>query len=176
VRIIDRVADALRAVTRELVVVSNSPGANRWLPEARVVGDVRQGRGSLVGLHTAVSLATDAVFVVAWDMPFVSPALTRLITAHASGAPFATIPESPRAGGLEPFCAVYTPACLPFVDAALDAGDLRLSRALARLPSITRVTLAELASAGDPRTLFFNVNTIEDLANAERIASRIANR
>jgi hypothetical protein len=42
---------------------------------------------------------------------------------------------------------------------------------LARLPSYERVSLAEVARVGDPAKLFFNVNTADDLATAERLAT-----
>ena len=167
IRIIDRVAAALSAVTSELVVVSNAPDANRWIAGVRAFGDVRPERGSLVGIHTALSCARGDVLVVAWDMPFVSTELLALICGRR-GAAAAVIPESPS--GHEPFCALYTTACLPIIEAALDAGDLRLSRVLARLPSIETISMSEIGAIGDPATLLFNVNTPNDLARAEAIA------
>jgi len=56
-RAIDRVAAALRTVAGEIVVVSNDSDAPNWLPGARVRGDVRPGRGSLIGLHAAIAQA-----------------------------------------------------------------------------------------------------------------------
>jgi molybdopterin-guanine dinucleotide biosynthesis protein A len=167
VRIIDRVADALRAVTAELIVVSNAVEATTWLPEVRVVSDIRPERGSLVGLHTALSHAGTTVMVVAWDMPFVRADLLRLIRERGRFEPLATVPEGTN--GLEPFCAMYTPACLPIIESALDVGELRMSTVLARFPSMTRVSAAELASLGNPARLFFNVNNLEDLRLAEEI-------
>jgi molybdopterin-guanine dinucleotide biosynthesis protein A len=177
VRIIDRVARALRAVTSELVVISNDPDAEHWLAGVAVRRDLRPERGSLVGLHTALSLAADSVFVVAWDMPFVNAALTRLVHDRARDAGFAAVPEGPPTARdreaaqprLEPLCAVYTRACLPLVERALDEGDWPLWRMIERLPSIVRIPLGEVASAGDPARLFFNVNTPEDLSAAEHM-------
>jgi molybdopterin-guanine dinucleotide biosynthesis protein A len=176
VRIIDRVANALRAVTSRLIVVSNAEDADTWLPGAQVCRDRRAERGSLVGVHAALIEAADAAFVVAWDMPFVTPALARLVAEHAHGAPFATLPESTRGAvdGLEPMCAVYTRAALPFVEAALDERDFRLSRFIGRLPAVTRVPVDVIRTVGDPERLFFNVNTAEDLTAAERMAERMA--
>jgi molybdopterin-guanine dinucleotide biosynthesis protein A len=169
VRIIDRVAGALRGVAADLIVVSNAVESATWLPRIRVVSDVRPERGSLVGLHTALSYAATTVMIVAWDMPFVSADLLRLIRNRGPLEAFATVPEGPS--GLEPFCAMYTPACIPFIEAALDAGELRMSKLLARLPSLTRVSTAELTPVGDPARLFFNVNDLRDLKLAEEMAS-----
>jgi molybdopterin-guanine dinucleotide biosynthesis protein A len=169
VRIIDRVADALRGVTADLIVISNAGESATWLPRIRVVSDVRRERGSLVGLHTALSVAGTSVMIVAWDMPFVSADLLRLIRDRGRLERFATVPEGST--GLEPFCAMYTPACIPIIESALDAGELRMSTMLARLPSLTRVSAAELVAVGDPARLFFNVNNAQDLKLAEEMAS-----
>jgi molybdopterin-guanine dinucleotide biosynthesis protein A len=169
VRIIDRVADALLGVTADLIVISNAVESATWLPRARVVADVRPERGSLVGLHTALSYAGTSVMIVAWDMPFVSARLLQLIRDRGQLERFATVPEGST--GLEPFCAMYTPACIPIIEAALDAGELRMSTMLSRLPSLTRVSAAELAPIGDPARLFFNVNDVRDLKLAEEMAA-----
>jgi molybdopterin-guanine dinucleotide biosynthesis protein A len=171
VRIIDRVASALRRVVPELMIISNAPDASEWIPGAIVHRDARSERGSLVGLHTALRYASNDILVVAWDMPFVSTALLELIRDRAGGEALAVIPEGPRE--LEPFCAIYTRACLPFVEGAIESGDLRLSRLIAQLPSIDRIPMREIEAVGDPAMLLFNVNTPEDLARAEAInASR----
>jgi molybdenum cofactor guanylyltransferase len=168
-RIIDRIADALRGVTSRLILVTNTPDAVEWLPGVPVVQDVRAERGSLIGIHTALSSAGTAVMVVAWDMPFVTSELFALIRARGRDEAFVTAPEGPD--GLEPFCALYRQPCLPILDAAIDARELRLSSVLRQFPSVTRVTRAELSSVGDPARLFFNVNAPEDLDVARRMAA-----
>jgi molybdopterin-guanine dinucleotide biosynthesis protein A len=169
VRIIDRVATALRGVTDRLVLISNAPDAAKWLPGIPAHPDVRPERGSLVGIHSALTHARDDVLVAAWDMPFVSVELLQLLRARARGARFAVIPEGPA--GLDPFCAIYTRDCLPFIDAALDDGDLRVSHLIGRLPSLERVSLRDVGNVGDPSRLLFNVNTPADLEIAEQMAS-----
>ena len=134
-----------------------------------VVADLRPERGSLVGIHTALTHARDTVLVVAWDMPFVNRALLQLIRDRSLTADFATVPDGPS--GPEPFCAAYTTACLPFIDTALDAADFRLSHLLASLPSVDRIAAAQVSGAGSPAHLFLNVNDAADLAVAERSAA-----
>lgn len=133
----------------------------------RVIPDAWRKQGSLVGIHTALSHARQPILLVAWDMPFVTRALAALLRERAAASEFATIPVGPS--GPEPFCAVYTPACLPWVERALAANDLRLSNLLAQLPSFERVAMADVAAVGDPARLFFNVNDASDLAAAERL-------
>jgi len=168
-RIIDRVIDAARGVASELLLVANSPDATRWASGVRVVSDVRPERGSVVGLHTALATTQCPTLVIAWDMPFVTPDLLALIGERSVGERFAVIPES--ASGLEPFCALYTPACLPLIDGALDEHELRATALPSRFPSFTRLSLSEIAAIGDPDQLFFNVNSADDLARAEAMAT-----
>jgi molybdopterin-guanine dinucleotide biosynthesis protein A len=169
VRIIDRIATALRPVSSEIVIVSGAPTAASWLPGVRVIPDAWRTQGSLVGIHTAINYARGPILVVAWDMPFVTTGLLELLIARAESSEYATLPEGPS--GVEPFCAVYRPACLPTIEAGLAAEDLRLSHMLACLPSYERVAAADIARVGDPAKLFFNVNTADDLATAERLAT-----
>jgi molybdopterin-guanine dinucleotide biosynthesis protein A len=166
-RIIDRVANALASVVTELVVVSNAPDAASWLPGTHVVRDTRPERGSLVGLHTALTHAGDSALVVAWDMPFVTGKLLRLIVDRGATSEYAVVPVG--ASGPESFCAFYRADCLPFLDAALDAEDLRLSALLARLPNVDYLRRDEVAGVGDPDRLFFNVNDHADLIAANRL-------
>lgn len=166
-RIIDRVAEALRASTDELLVVANDPAAGAWLPGVRVAGDVRPGEGSLGGLHAALSHAPGAVLVVAWDMPFVPAALLRRLRSFGEtlGAD-AALPESGSRRGLEPMCAWYAPACLPPITAALDRGDRRVIAFFDAI-HVARLPAAEVATYGDPERVFLNVNTADELARAE---------
>jgi molybdopterin-guanine dinucleotide biosynthesis protein A len=165
VRIIDRVAAALGAVTDRLIVISNAADAGAWLPGVPAIADARPERGSLVGIHSALGHAREAVFVVAWDMPFVDAALTTLVRARFTRDDDAAVPCG--ASGPEPFCAIYAPSCLPYIDAAIAAGDLGVSKLVARLPRVTYIPAADVATLGDPTRIFFNVNDARDLVAAE---------
>ena len=168
VRIIDRVAAALRAVASDLVLVANDPDANRWLPGVPAYRDERNERASLVGLATSIKRAKGAVLVVAWDMPFVVPELLRLISSQLAPRAAAVVPEGPR--GLEPMCALYTRQCLPIIERALDRDELRLGSLVTQLPGLVRIPLERVSGVGDPARLFFNVNSPADLELAERLA------
>jgi len=167
-RIIDRIADALRQVVETIAVVSNAPDANEWLDGSPVWRDERDERASIVGIHTAL-VHTKTVLVVAWDMPFVTVALVRAIVSRLTPEVDAVVPVVPR--GPEPMCALYTRDCLDAFQRALDAGDLRLTALVERLPRVARLPLRELEKIGDPERLFFNVNTPDDLRAAEALAS-----
>jgi molybdopterin-guanine dinucleotide biosynthesis protein A len=157
-------------VTPDVVVIANDPALRAALaaPGRRVIGDVRAERGSLIGLYTALAAGADAVLVVAWDMPFVTAALLALIAERLVPPIDAVIPETSH--GLEPLCAAYARNASPYVEGAIDRGRMRLSDLVADLPVVRRIGASELAPAGDPERLFFNVNTPADLVLAERMA------
>lgn len=162
-------AEAVRAATREVVLVANAREATSWLPDTRVVRDRETPRGSLVGLHTALTAGDDDdVLLVAWDMPFLAPELLQFIASRLIAPIHAAVPELPS--GLEPFCAAYSVRCLPIVERRLGEGDLRMTSFIDALPVVRRISSSEIARFGDPARLFFNVNTPEDLAAAERMA------
>jgi molybdopterin-guanine dinucleotide biosynthesis protein A len=166
-RIIDRIADALRPVVDTLAVVANAPEAGGWLTGVAAWRDERPERASIVGIHTALRHA-DTAIVVAWDMPFVTGALFRLIADSLTPDAGAVVPVGPR--GPEPMCALYTRDCLATIEDALGAGDLRMSSLVERLPRVRLVPLREIERVGDPARIFFNVNAPEDLRRAEQMA------
>lgn len=168
-RIIDRVADALRPVVDDVILVANAFDAPTWLDGVRVQSDTVAAHGSLVGLHSALTAAAgDDVLLVAWDMPFVTRELLQLVKSRLSTPIYAAVPESSH--GLEPFCAAYSSRCLRFVEQRVEEGSLRVGSLIDALPVVRRIGVGELAEVGDPTRLFFNVNSEADLAVAETMA------
>jgi molybdopterin-guanine dinucleotide biosynthesis protein A len=168
-RVIDRVADALRGATDELLLIANDSAARTWLTEVRVAADVRTNCGSLGGIHAALVRAGHPVLVVAWDMPFVPSGLLRMLRDGGSRAD-AVLPESGSRRGLEPLCAYYSPACVPAIERRLDANDMRVVSFFEDV-RVERIPEQVVRQFGDPALLFMNVNTPDDLALAERHAA-----
>jgi molybdopterin-guanine dinucleotide biosynthesis protein A len=168
-RILDRLVDCcVEAFGAPPLLVANTPEASSWVPGLRVVPDVRPGLGAVGGILTAVVSAPAPVVVVAWDMPFVSAELLRLLAAGLNGAD-AVLPRSGSRRGVEPLCAAYGPACGPAIERALAAGD---QRAIGFHPFVRVAVLEEdaIRGCGDPSRLFFNVNTAADLEKAQHLA------
>ena len=164
-RIIDRVADALRGVTDELLLVANAQAATDWLPGVPVAPDVRPGLGAIGGIHAALSRVAAPILVVAWDMPFVSRPLLEALRQLGERGFDAAVPESGSPRGLEPLCAYYTPACLSAIERHLDAGDRRIIGFFDDV-HLRRLAADAVRRFGDPDHLFFNVNTPDDLETA----------
>ena len=170
-RVIDRVATELRMVAPELLLVANDPDASRWLPGVAVLSDLHPGAGGMAGVEAAVRHAGDAL-VVAWDMPFVTATLLRALldAARAHDADVA-LPESVSPYGFEPFCAFYSARTLPSLTAFFAGGGGAARDFIGLVPRVYRMPLAEVERHGDPRRLFFSVNTREDLERAREMAT-----
>jgi molybdopterin-guanine dinucleotide biosynthesis protein A len=169
-RIVDRVVDALAAVSDDLLLVTNTPDlyADLGLP---MVGDVFPGGGALGGIYSGLRAARrPAIFTVACDMPFLSAALARAVCALAEEADV-VIPEA--GGQLETLHACYGRACLPAMERRLRAGQLKIT---GFFPEVRVRVLheAEVVRLADPATAFMNVNTPAELERARALARTAA--
>ncbi len=168
-RILDRLIDAfVEALGTLPLLVANALEAPAWRPGLRVVADRRPGFGTLGGLYTAVLEAPAPVVCVAWDMPFVPPALIRELGSGLNEADVC-IPASGGRRGVEPLCAGYGSATGPAMAEALDRGDLR-AIAFHEAVRVRILSDPEIRRFGDPERLFFNVNTADDVVRANGMA------
>ena len=166
--LIEHIAETLRSVLSDCLVVTNTPEvyASLGLP---MVGDVFPDGGSLGGLYSGLRAAPgDAALCVASDMPFLSAPLLRYLSARAGEAD-AIIPEA--AGGPQTLHAVYRKACLPAMERRLRAGQLKIVDLLDDL-RVVRVSASDLRPFSDPDLAFMNLNTPEDLARARALWDR----
>ena len=166
-RILDRLIRSLRTATGELpLLIANAPDAKDWHPDLKVVGDAIRDCGSLGGLYTALTIAEGPVAVAAWDMPFVPPEVFEELIKSFEGHDIC-VPESGGPNmGVEPLCAVYGPNCLAPVRQQIVDEDFRMSTFFKSVDMV-KLPLEQIASFGDPETIFFNVNTPADLEHAQ---------
>ncbi len=166
-RIIDRLVRALRTATGEYpLLIANAPEATEWHPDLSVVRDAIRDCGSLGGLYTALTVAEGPVLIAAWDMPFVPAEVFEALIRRFEGHD-ACVPESSaQSKALEPLCAVYGPKCIEPVRRQLVDEDFRISAFFGAVDT-ERLHFDEVARHGAPDTIFFNVNTPDDLATAQ---------
>lgn len=166
-RILDRLAENMtRVLAQPPIVIANAPDAKAWRRDLSVVPDVRPDCGTLGGLLTAVTAGDGPVLVTAWDMPFVTEHLLGALVEGADGYDV-FLPASEGRRGMEPLCGVYGPACRESIERALDDEDYR-AIAFHEHVRVGTLPLDTVRTHGDPATLFFNVNTADDLAEAEK--------
>jgi len=169
-RIVDWTLDALRGAADDLLLITNDDAVRDAVAGIVVRGDVRRERGSLVGLHTALTFCNDAALVVAWDMPFLSAELLWALRCEGERASAAVIPEGPD--GVEPLCAYYPKSCLDVAGRQLDGGEMRLSSFVAALPNSVIMRPEVVRRFGAPEKLFANLNTADELARVRLLIER----
>jgi molybdopterin-guanine dinucleotide biosynthesis protein A len=160
--------ERLSGLADDVIVTTNDPEAYTFLG-VRLVSDPVPGAGALAGLATALEAASgDRTLVVACDMPFVRLPLASHLLALASDHD-AVVPR--LAGEFEPLLAVYGRACLPAIQSCLASGQHRV---ISFFPEVRLrpVEDDELRLLDPDGRSFFNVNTPEDLLEAERMLVR----
>jgi molybdopterin-guanine dinucleotide biosynthesis protein A len=169
--LIQRVLARLAGIADEVIVTTNRPQDYAFLG-LPLHADIHPGHGALGGLHTALAGAHHPlVAVVACDMPFASPKLltwqARLLQAENADV---AIPLQP--GGYEPLHAVYRrETCLPAIEWALQNDQWKLISWFPRV-RLREITAAECTQCDPGGWPFANVNTPEELAEAEEQARR----
>lgn len=168
--IVDRVVRALDLVCDDVVVIANDQAAYAALG-LPIRSDETPNAGALGGLLTALRWSherkCDGIVAVACDMPFVSARLLRrLIETAISAERDVVVPESGGRRGIEPLCAFYRNSCIPAIEHAIEREDYRMI-AFHNDVHVGRLSLEIVEEYGQPTTLFMNVNTPEDLVDAE---------
>ena len=166
-RIVDRLISLLAPLFDEVLLAVRDTEPYEHLG-VRVAKDRFEARCPLTGLHAALSEARhEYVFVTSCDAPLIQPELVQALKRRATGRQDVIVPT--HDGWYHyPLCAVYSRNCLPHVEAALKQGRHQLVRFFEAV-RLDAVPLSELQRY-DPELLsLFNVNTPEDLAEAERL-------
>lgn len=164
-----RTVNLLRSLFSEVLVVSGDKGLIPDIPEATLVVDEVAGMGPIGGLITALkNMKKERGFCVACDMPFLDKCLIQYLASLSNSRETIV----PCVGGqIEPLHAVYSRRCL-------EIAERRISR---RQYSLTGLILSTPAHCVHipfgPGTLpFFNINSPQDLALAERIYAETEKR
>ena len=160
VRIVDRVAAALREVAGELLLIGAPVSIAATLADCRAVADEAPGDGPLGAIITALRASTVETLIVAWDMPFITAGDLRPLL-HAPSDADAVLWASD--GRVEPLCGLYRVTSLPALVEAFGAGERSPRAALSglRLHLVTR-------AASDETSPFTSINTAEQLDAARR--------
>lgn len=163
-RLLQRVLDSLELIFDDIMIVAASAETGETLEKFkwvrhRIVRDLIPDKASMGGLYTGLSYAaSERVFAVAGDMPFLNNDLIRYIISKDDYD--IVIPHTSR--GLHPLHAVYSRKCLPLIKVMLDEGDLSIS-SLALKMNRYDVSEEEIRRVDPDITSLININTPEDL-------------
>ena len=138
------------------------------------VMDIHPGLGPFSGVHAALTrareLGLEAVLALSCDLPFMDiPTLQRLLRARdarAQGALMTTFRQK-ETGFIESLTAIYEVEALPCFEAALTAGERKLSRII---PAERRTDIVYANTEALP---FFNLNYPADLEVFRRLLAAL---
>lgn len=165
---VEHVLQRISGLGDEILLTTNAPDDYAFLG-LRMAGDERPGAGALPGLKTALQAAQgELVLLVACDMPFLNrPLLAHMLDSAVSAAADVVVPYWNEQ--YQTMHAVYRrDACLTAVNEALAQGQKRM---ISFYPDVRVQTIGpDIISRFDPAGhTFFNVNTPEELEQAEMI-------
>ncbi len=155
----------------QTILITNRPNAYAHLG-LPMYSDLVPEKGSLGGIYTAIHYSpNEYTLAIGCDTPFVKPALFRYMLSlrDAEGGPYdVVVPRVEKyPQGLH---AVYRKACLEPIRERIDADRLHV---IGFYPKV-RVRYLDEAEYQpfDPKGLsFFNINTPEELEQAQKIAA-----
>ena len=155
--LIARVAQVAREVLPEVFVVTSLPEVAA-AANAPMTPDIFPGKGPLAGIHAALKYANAPVFCCACDMPHLNAEFIRFLCENLEDYDAVV----PRAGVYdEPLHAIYTPSCLPAIEAELQGEVGPVDNIFKNLR--VRFVDAETARRFDAKLqMFDNWNTPED--------------
>jgi len=168
--LIRRVIESVSPISSEIVVVVADRARGEALPLAeghRVALDIYPGKGSLGGIFSGLTaVQQEWGLVVACDMPFLNLELLRYMMSLREDVD-AVVPV--LEGRPEPTHALYSRACLPYIEERLKADDLKIARFFDEVR--VKYVPEEAISRFDPDYLsFFNINSQSDLDKALALA------
>jgi molybdenum cofactor guanylyltransferase len=168
-RIMDRLYEVFVDLFDEIILVTNNPLKYlEW--DMQIVTDIFSIRSSLTGIHAGLFYMRHPFgFFSACDTPFLKKDLVATILEYIDSNIDIVMPET--AAGTEPLCAVYSKSCRASVEAHLRQNKCKIQAAL-RKKRLKKISEKHLRSM-DPELLsFFNINTPQDLAQAEAMIQR----
>jgi len=162
-----RKIEHLHKLFAQVVVVCNRQ-QNFNFPDAKVVCDMQENCGPLMGLYSGLKASdNDINFATACDMPFNNEQLIHLLLQSASNNDVV----APLSNGYpEPLAAVYHKKVLPAIKTSLNKGLRKMTSFFDRV-KVHQLSQEQIQSIDPGLLSFFNVNTQEDLKQAEIISA-----
>ncbi|CAB1056570.1 Molybdenum cofactor guanylyltransferase (EC [Olavius sp. associated proteobacterium Delta 1] len=167
-RILDRLYSIFSDLFDEIILVTNDPMQFvEW--DLTIVTDIFPVRSSLTGIHAGLFyMKNQFAFFSACDTPFLEKGMVEVLLENIDRNIDIIMPET--SAGMEPLCAIYSKRCLNTAENHIKQNKFKIQRAL-RNHRLKKISETVLRSKDPALTSFFNINTPEDLATAEKIAA-----
>jgi molybdopterin-guanine dinucleotide biosynthesis protein A len=175
VTLLEKVVSRINSLSKDIVIVTAEERSFKEFADnkkVKTVADIFPGRGSLGGIYTGlIESETFYNLVIAADMPFLNGELLAYMTEVADGFDFVI----PKIGTFfEPLHAIYSKNCVTPIETMIRKNR----RVIIELFDFVKVRYVEAEEIDrfDPEHLsFFNINTVEDLELARKIADGAKN-
>lgn len=163
----DRIVIVVHTGDQERLVSSLLHG---YMKEVRIVRDVFDVFSPLVGLYTAATyVSSSSYIIIPADAPFIKAETLQAIFELLDDSIDAVIPKWPN-GYIEPLVAVYRKNAI--LNALKDKGFY--NKPVSWLLELLNTKYVDVNKISvNPPIEFFNLNTYEDLAKAERICREV---
>ncbi|MDD4775526.1 MAG: molybdenum cofactor guanylyltransferase [Syntrophomonas sp.] len=166
--VIDIILDKFKTVFEEIMIISNETGLYEYLG-VPVYPDVYPRMGPVAGIHSGLYHSChDSAFVMGCDVPFMNMDLVRMMISRLDGYD-SVVPRIDN--HLQPLAAVYSRRCLPILTECLATDRVKLIRIFDDLSTL-EIDRNEIERFGVAEEMFLNLNDIEALNMATRIAGR----
>ncbi|MFD2446837.1 molybdenum cofactor guanylyltransferase [Bacillus sp. CGMCC 1.16607] len=154
--VIEKIVEEMKAVTTELIVVTNHFEDYEFLG-LPLVADLRKNMGPLAGLEAGLMASSNENnLIIACDMPFVSQTLAKTLIQHLEHFD-AVVPRIE--GKLNPLFAAYRKSCLEEIQHSLDDNQLKMRSFLDRIK-------LKIIDDESLQMALFNMNTPEEYEKA----------
>ena len=158
--LIQHVADLISSLFAECLLVTNTPAEYEFL-SLPMTHDRYRDSGPLAGIHAALlQISTPRAFVVACDMPNLSPELIQYVCNINEQEYDVIIPSLEK--GLEPLFGIYHKKSLAVIESYLQQKDFKIISVLEDL-QVRRVSEKEILSIAEDFDCFKNINRPADL-------------
>jgi molybdopterin-guanine dinucleotide biosynthesis protein MobB len=162
--LLEYVTGKIKTLAKEVIIV----GRPKVVPEGAIlVDDVFIDHGPLAGIHAGLAASTSPrALVHACDMPFVPASLLRHMdeTVQSHTDIDAVVPFT--GGNYEPTVAIYSKSCMEPIEAVLARHDR--PRIIEFFPKVEVMSVSHetLGRFGDPKQMFYNINTKDEYLEA----------
>ena len=166
-----RILEVFETMFDEILVVTNKAGRHAGLGY-REVSDIVPDCGPLGGIYTGLSYAkSERIFVASCDLPFIKVSTVKVVIDEPVSYDIVVPDDS---GRLHPLHAVYSRKCSPYIRKWLDNGLFNVTKFINEVDglSVRKVQVSQMTSGDQDLISFFNMNTQEDLTEANKIAGK----
>jgi molybdopterin-guanine dinucleotide biosynthesis protein A len=155
--LVERTLDTLKPLFEKIIIIAKQPERFQSF-SVPVLVDIFPGCGPMGGIYTGLLNAKGPVFAVAVDMPFLNPALIRILLDRSEGFEAALYRSS---DGIHPLHAVYAQSALPVMEGLLKEKQLKMTHLLERIKTL-EIDVEEIKSQDLSKRGLTNINTPED--------------